>query len=398
MSSIVNTKGVDISSWNGDIDMAKVKAAGYNWVMIRCGFGNNSTSNDDNRFAANVAKAEKLGMPWGVYLFSYACSINDARSELAHIDRLLKEQRAKGYYPTLPVALDVEYTTTIKNNGGWNSANLTNVATIILDGLAELGYYPMIYTGYDVLEMMSDHIRNDYDIWWAQWHTSPSSYKYNRLGMWQYGGETNYIDSPSIPGIGTIDQNIAYKDYPTIIKNGGYNGYKKSSNQVVTPTSTSTPTPAPNSNNKKVEIPSIKYRVRANGKWYSEITNLNDYAGVEGAPITDVMIKPSKGTIKYRVHICGGGWLPYVTGYDANDGNNGFAGDRKPIDAVEVYYYTPSDVAKTTGYLKAKYRVSPSYMVNYFDWQYDNETSNGQDGYAGSYGINLDKLQITLTK
>lgn len=398
MSSIVKTKGVDISSWNGDIDMAKVKAAGYNWVMIRCGFGNNSTSNDDNRFAANVAKAEKLGMPWGVYLFSYACSINDARSELAHIDRLLKEQRAKGYYPTLPVALDVEYTTTIKNNGGWNSANLTNVATIILDGLAELGYYPMIYTGYDALEMMSDHIRNDYDIWWAQWHTSPSSYKYSRLGMWQYGGEVNYIDSPSIPGIGTIDQNIAYKDYPTIIKNGGYNGYKKSSNQTVTPTSTSTPTPAPNSNNKKVEIPSIKYRVRANGKWYSEITNLNDYAGVEGAPITDVMIKPSKGTIKYRVHICGGGWLPYVTGYDANDGNNGFAGDRKPIDAIEVYYYTPSDVAKATGYLKAKYRVSPSYTVNYFDWQYDNETSNGQDGYAGSYGINLDKLQITLTK
>ena len=249
MSSIVNTKGVDISSWNGDIDMAKVKAAGYNWVMIRCGFGNNSTSNDDNRFAANVAKAEKLGMPWGVYLFSYACSINDARSELVHIDRLLKEQRAKGYYPTLPVALDVEYTTTIKNNGGWNSANLANVATIILDGLAELGYYPMIYTGYDVLEMMSDHIRNDYDIWWAQWHTSPSSYKYNRLGMWQYGGETNYIDSPSIQGIGTIDQNIAYKDYPSIIKNGGYNGYKKSRNQVVTPPSTSTPTSAPNSNN-----------------------------------------------------------------------------------------------------------------------------------------------------
>ena len=34
----------------------------------------------------------------------------------------------------------------------------------------------------------------------------------------------------------------------------------------------------------------------------------------------------------------------------------------------------------------------------YFDWQYDNETTNGQDGYAGSFGINLDKLQLILTK
>ena len=114
--------------------------------------------------------------------------------------------------------------------------------------------------------------------------------------------------------------------------------------------------------------------------------------------LTDVMIKPSKGTVKYRVHISGGKWLPYVTGYNANDNDNGYAGDLKPIDAIEVYYYTPSDVVKSTGYLRAKYRVSPSYSTNYFDWQYDNETSNGQDGYAGSYGINLDKLQITLSQ
>ena len=46
MASLVNAKGVDISSWNGDIDLSKVKKAGYNFVMIRCGWGNNSTSND----------------------------------------------------------------------------------------------------------------------------------------------------------------------------------------------------------------------------------------------------------------------------------------------------------------------------------------------------------------
>ena len=226
MANFVNAKGVDISYWNGDIDLSKVKKAGYNFVMIRCGWGNNSTSNDDSQFSANVAKAEKLGMPWGVYLFSYACSTSDAKSELAHIDRLLKEQKAKGHLPTMPIAIDIEPNDTVQNNGGWNSSNLTNVATIVLDGLRNLGYYPMIYTGYDELAMMSNHIKNDYDCWFAQWYTKPSSYKYNRLGIWQYGGETNYINSPTISGVGVIDQNICYKDYPTIIKNGGYNGWK----------------------------------------------------------------------------------------------------------------------------------------------------------------------------
>ena len=71
----VNSKGVDISYANGNIDLAKVKNAGYQWVMIRCGYGSDIPSQDDTQFAANVAKAEKLGMPWGVYLFSYACSV-----------------------------------------------------------------------------------------------------------------------------------------------------------------------------------------------------------------------------------------------------------------------------------------------------------------------------------
>lgn len=228
MATMKDKKGVDISYANGNIDLAKVKAAGYEFVMIRCGYGSDIASQDDTQFASNVAKAEKLGMPWGVYLFSYACSTADAKSELAHIDRLLKAQAKKGYYPTMPIALDIEPTSYVQNHGGWTKTNLTNVATIILDGLTDLGYYPMIYTGYSELDgMLSDHIRNDYDCWFAQWNSTPNAYKYNRLGIWQYGGETNYIDGNSITGVGVIDKNKCYKDYPSIIKNGGYNGFKK---------------------------------------------------------------------------------------------------------------------------------------------------------------------------
>lgn len=404
--SLVNKKGIDISYWNGDIDLAKVKNAGYSWVMIRCGWGNDSTSQDDSKFAANVAKAEKLGMPWGVYLFSYACSTSDAKSELAHIDRLLKEQKKKGYLPTLPIAIDIEPNSTMQKNGAWTSANLTNVATIVLDGLKNLGYYPIIYTGYDELAMMNDHIRNDYDCWFAQWYTKPSSYKYNRLGIWQYGGETNYLDNASIPGVGVTDQNIAYKDYPTIIKNGGYNGFTKSSSSNSSSSSSSsstTTTPSTSTSTSKVEKPSIYIQGVANGRQLGIIKDGADYAGILGKALVALASKVSKGSIKYSVHIKGGGWLDSVTGFNYKDYENGYAGlgnpaeKGSPIDAVKMYYTTPSDVIKAYGYYRVAYRV---HLLGggWLEWQYDTETTNGQDGYAGIIGKTIDGIEVKLVK
>ncbi|MDU6438185.1 MAG: hypothetical protein E6551_13490, partial [Lachnospiraceae bacterium] len=84
---------------------------------------------------------------------------------------------------------------------------------------------------------------------------------------------------------------------------------------------------------------------------------------------------------------------PYVTGCNWNDHNNGYAGTGQPIDAIEVYYNTPADYAAKYGYQKAQYRVSP---VNgaYWSWQYDIETGNGQDGYAGAFGQAIDRFQL----
>ena len=146
---------------------------------------------------------------------------------------------------------------------------------------------------------------------------------------------------------------------------------------------------------QKVTKPDVVYRVKVDGKWLPEVKNLADFAGIKGKAITDVAIKVTKGTVKYRVHIKGGGWLPYVTGYNINDHINGYAGNGKVIDAIEIYYSTPKDYSDKYGYLKAKYRVSP-LNGNYYSYQYDNEKSNGQDGYAGLFGKNIDKLQIVL--
>ena len=84
-----NAKGVDISYANGNIDLSKVKAAGYSYVMIRCGYGSDLRTQDDAQFEANVKKAEALGMPWGVYLYSYATCKGEAQSEVEHVKRVL---------------------------------------------------------------------------------------------------------------------------------------------------------------------------------------------------------------------------------------------------------------------------------------------------------------------
>lgn len=135
------------------------------------------------------------------------------------------------------------------------------------------------------------------------------------------------------------------------------------------------------------------YAVKAGGKIYDEVVNLSDYAGVKGVPITDIAIKVDKGSIWYQVHVVGGGWLPKVTGYDWNDYSNGYAGNGTPIDAVRVYYYTPDDIVRTSGYQKAQYHVSP-VGKSYYPWQYDDDTTAAQDGYAGSIGTPIDRFQL----
>lgn len=132
----------------------------------------------------------------------------------------------------------------------------------------------------------------------------------------------------------------------------------------------------------------VYYRVRTQKHgWLSEVKNLEDYAGYQNSPITGVAIKVDRGSIKYRVHVKGDKWLGWITQYNINDYINGYAGNGKPIDAIEIYYSTPSNIRP---YKKAKYKI------NNYDWQYDNETKNGQDGYAGAIGVIATKFRICI--
>jgi hypothetical protein len=133
----------------------------------------------------------------------------------------------------------------------------------------------------------------------------------------------------------------------------------------------------------------VYYKVKTQKHgWLPKVKNLEDYAGWQNSPIIGLAIKVDKGSIKYRVHLKNKGWLGYVTGYNINDIINGYAGNGKDvIDAVEVYYNTPNNIRP---YKKAKYKV------NNYSWQYDNEKTKGQDGYAGAFGVNATKFQIVI--
>ena len=123
------------------------------------------------------------------------------------------------------------------------------------------------------------------------------------------------------------------------------------------------------------------YQVRTEGdKGYPEVLNRRDYAGVEGRKITKVAVKTDKGVIHYQVHVLGGGWLPYVTGYDFSEHENGYAGNGRVIDGFRAY--------SSYGIGELKYRVSITSSKDYLP------TVTEATNYAGILGKPIDKIQI----
>lgn len=135
-----------------------------------------------------------------------------------------------------------------------------------------------------------------------------------------------------------------------------------------------------------VEKIDVTYRVYANKKWYPEVKNLEDYAGVKGKPITAVAVKVGQGQISYRVHQKGSNWMKWITGYNINDLIKGYAGvPGIAIDGIQMKY-TGKD-----GYT-VKYRVAAVGNANYYSWV------EGDSDFAGVFGKTFDRLQIEIIK
>ena len=75
-------KGVDVSEWQGQIDWDAVKKDEIDFAILRCGYGMNLEEQDDIWFKRNALECERVGMPYGVYLYSYADTVEKAASEV----------------------------------------------------------------------------------------------------------------------------------------------------------------------------------------------------------------------------------------------------------------------------------------------------------------------------
>ena len=195
-------KGIDVSYHNGDIDWAKVKAAGISFALLRCGYGNDERNQDDIKFVQNVKGCEDNGIQYGVYLYSYAVG-NDkektledmARSEAEHVLRMIEEAGAK---PTMPVYYDIED----KSQVEMTTKQYGDMAEIFCNIVKNAGYKVGVYSNYYWwTNRLTDSRFDNWGKWVARYNNTS---EYNKeYDIWQY------TESGTVDGVGSgMDVNI----------------------------------------------------------------------------------------------------------------------------------------------------------------------------------------------
>lgn len=187
--------GIDISRWNGDID---IRSTGADFAIIKAG-GSDDGIYTDSQFLNNYIKCKNAGIPCGIYWYTQAVTVTNLQTEIKY---LLGE--INGLQFELPIFLDLEEAVIYQKAG--------QLAADWLNELPQHGCYPGIYSSYswyfDTLKNVScDPIQK----WIALWGESDPGMS---CGIWQTGAVDN------------IDRDIMYADY-SFIKEKGLNGFSK---------------------------------------------------------------------------------------------------------------------------------------------------------------------------
>lgn len=181
-------KGIDVSKHNGNVDWEKIKADGIEFAIIRIGWGNDSTEQDDPTANRNMDECERLGIPYGVYIYSYALNENDAVSEANHTLRMIKNRNVQ-----VGIWFDMEDADgyKAKNNIPLNVANselYTKICATFTTEIQSAGYKNVgIYASKSVLEDIigKEYLKHgDVKVWVAQW-SEKCTYS-GKYDMWQY--------------------------------------------------------------------------------------------------------------------------------------------------------------------------------------------------------------------
>lgn len=293
---------IDVSYYQGVINWEIVKPQ-IDGVIIRCGYGADETAQDDKQWSRNVTECERLGIPYGVYLYSYADSDAKIQSEISHTLRLIK-----GHNPVIGVFYDLE-----ENNKGWIAAR---AAKEWCRQINASGYKAGIYCGAYFYKAYMKGVHEDVQsLWWI-------------AGYGKNSGVPEYAYKPN-PG-------FEYDgwQYTSVKRFNGISGGVDTSEWYV-------PFDA-------VETPSIAYRAHVQNKgWMAPVSN-GEWAGTRGQSLRleSIKITPPEGMeLEVTAHIQDIGDKVYKgikkgqssgTGSSTNDPIIGTVGKSKRLEAITI--------------------------------------------------------------
>lgn len=206
-------RGIDVSEHNGTIDWATVASKGnVDFAIIRCGYGTDIASQDDKQFLNNVRGCISNGIPFGVYLYSYASNTSRAQSEANHVLRTLGEAGVGPNDLSYPVYYDLEQETDGKPSGLSSSgspvylsnSDLANIASAFCSVIQSAGYTVGVYAN---TNWWTNYLTGSVFGSWSRWVA-----QYNRTctyagtyDIWQAGSDG------SVSGInGRVDINFDF--------------------------------------------------------------------------------------------------------------------------------------------------------------------------------------------
>ena len=258
---------IDVSEHQGKIDWERVKPQ-IDGAILRCGYGSDYPDQDDEQFKRNADECTRLGIPFGVYIYSYANSIEKAKSEANHVLRLIK-----GYKLSYPVYLDLE------EAGTQNGA--VERAIAFGDIIETAGYWCGIYANLYWWEMFLKKGLERFTKWVAQYNVA-CEYDGANLDIWQFSSKGK------VDGIyGGVDMNECYRDFPFEIQG-------KTTAPMVTP-AVKPATPAAKEENVKVDYADSFNKAKAGTYQVNTKSGLNLRSGASTSKdVIETMLDGSK--------------------------------------------------------------------------------------------------------
>ena len=396
-------RGIDVSNFQGTIDWNQVKAAGIEFAILKVGpvYGK-----PDSTFERNATECERLGIPYGVYYYSYARSVADANKEA---DRTLAW--LGGHHPSLPVYYDLE-DNYILQDPNFSKDKLAQIAQTFCNRMEAVGFKSGIYAN---LNWFNNYLNSPslsgYDHWVAQYNWRcdyAGSYSF-----WQYSSSGN------VPGVnGRCDMNYCFNgsflnvddgkmhiQYEAHVSNIGWMSSKRDGSTAGTTGQSKAVEDLKVSILNPVEDGSVQIDAHVSGiGWQGWDTPSASEGGTtgQGRAVEAVRLRLTGSLAKdydvyYRVHASNIGWMAW-----AKDGEEaGTTGFGRSVEAVQVRLVRKGDAAPSSDganvdYAFKKKPMSLTYRAHVSNVGWQGAVSDGATAGTTGRGLALEDLKLSI--